>query len=371
MTTTIATAGVAAYGAADWSESLEASANTAYVTNPRMLAGSNTADRYGALTVDGSITAQTERVQLSVTPRFAATRYQDDSTLNTDTGVIDVNSLWKLERGQWGLNAQGLVDSTLTSELGLTGITTINRKHEYGSFSGNYQFFATERLSWLMQGTWAIVRYSDAGRFGLRSYDYASVQLGPTWNFSERLQGSLLLGADRIMPQGDNFQYDTSASLQLKRVINERSSWHVSVGETRVDLGMSVGTSSLFELGATRQSERVQWDISLLRNVTPIGLGLLARKDQAALTVTGATSEHCTLRLSLSVIRSAPVTFYQFRLYNGAVWGQLNAEWRWQISPRWASTIAYSRGRSRIDNGGLWADGNQARINLAWQSGRL
>ena len=27
-----------------------------------------------------------------------------------DAGIIDVNSSWKLERGEWGFNAEGLVD---------------------------------------------------------------------------------------------------------------------------------------------------------------------------------------------------------------------------------------------------------------------
>lgn len=367
--------------AADWSETLEAGANTAYATNPQLLPGLSTADQYQMLAVDGSTSMQTDRGQLSVTPRFSMTRYQHESDLDINTGSVDFASLQKLERGQWTLTGQALTDSTVTSELGLTGITNINRRHDAAIVSSGYQYLASERLSWQLQGSWQKTRYSDAARFGLSDYDYGSLQFGPTWSFTERLQGSLNLETDRINPQGGTPQKDYSASLLLKRSFSEKYGWRVSLGRTRVDSGGSgSATTSLLELGASRQGERLQWDVSLRRSVLPIGLGLLAREDQAALSMVAVTSQHSTLNLSVNIIRTDPVTFtlyldpqisVHFLAYSGASWGQLNAEWKYQFSPRWTLSAAYLYARAHNGNWQEWAIGNQARLGLLWQSGRL
>lgn len=381
MLTAIAIAAGGASPAADWSKTLEAATNATYLTNPQLQAGSNLADRSALLTVDGNTTMQTERGQLSVTPRFSMTRYQRETGLDINTGSIDLASVEKLERGQWTLSGQALTDSTVTSELGLTGITNVNRRHDAGTVSMGYQYFSTERLSWQLQGTWAVTRYSDALRFGLTDYDYASVQFGPTWNFSERVLGSLNFEADQITPQAGSIEKDYSANLVLKRSFSEQYSWKASVGATRVDTGTSgSGTSSVFELDATRQGERVQWNVAVKRAVLPIGLGLLAREDVATLGMVVSTSERSDLNVSLNIIRSDPVTLslhlapgisLNYQVYSGASWGQATAEWRYHFSPHWAVSAAYQQARARNYNVTQWANGNQARLGILWQSGRL
>jgi hypothetical protein len=381
MLTTTAMAGGTAVPAADWSETLEAAANAAYVTNPQLQPGSNVADKSALLGVDGSVSAQTERGQLSLTPRFSIIRYQQLTGLNTETGSIDITYLEKLERGQWTFTAQALTDSTVTSELGLTGITNVNRRHDAGTASLGYQYLSSERLSWQLQGAWQVTRYSDAARFGLTDYDYGSVQFGPTWSFSERLQGSLNIEADRINPKGGATENDYSVSMQLKRSLSERYAWRASIGATRVDSGSTgSATSSVFELGATRQGERAQWDVSVKRAVLPVGLGLLAREDQATATIVVGTSERSTLNLSVSAIRSDPVSLsiylnpyisLRYLVYSGASWGQASAEWKYNFSPHWSISTAYVQARARSGNLQEWANGNQARLAMLWQSGRL
>ncbi len=381
LPTAITMVGVTAW-AADWSGTLEAAANAAYATNPQLLPGSDFGDRTAVLTADGSLNVQTERRQLSVTPRLSLTRYQRERTLDIDAGGIDFSYLQKLERGQWTFSGQALSDSTVTSELGLTGITSVNRRHDAGAVSTGYQYFSTERLSWLLQGAWQLTRYSDAQRFGLTNYNYGSLLFAPTWSFSERLQGSLLLQTDRVNPRSSGTaQKDYSASLQLTRSLSERYAWRASIGATRVDSGSaSSATSSVLELGVTRQDERIQWDLSVKRAVLPIGLGLLARENQAAASMIVSTSERSTLGLSVSAIRTDPVSFsiylnpqisFSYLVYSGASWGQASAEWKYRFSPNWALSAAYVQARAHNGNWQQWANGNQARLGIVWQSGRL
>jgi hypothetical protein len=384
MTATIvAAAECGASPGSDWSETLEANVNAGYDTNPALLPGSNVADRSTRLALDSTTQMATEVSQLTVTPHLAVIRYDREKNLDITTGSLALALQDRSERGQ--LNASGLAqtDGTVTSELGQTGITNVNFRHDGYNASLGYQYLLTERLSWSLQGFGQVTRYnSDAQRYGLTSYNYGGIQLGPTWSFSERLQGLLNFETDQVSPKGGAKEKDYSVTAQLKRSFSEKYSWRASAGATRVDVPGAPGTptNAVFEVGATRQGERVQWDLSAKRAVLPIGLGLLAREDVAALSVAITLSERSTLNLSCNAIRTDPVsqTFYfapgisfNYQVYSGASWGQASAEWQYHFSPQWALSAVYLRARSRNYSIPEWANGNQARLGIVWQSGRL
>jgi hypothetical protein len=372
MLTTIATTGSRNPSAADWSGLMEASADGGYVTNPQLLPHSEVTDESAVLTADGTASMQTERAQLTLTPRVSLTRYLHNPDLDYTVGSIDLNSLEKFERGQLTVIGQVLTDSTLVSELGLTGATRVNRRHDDATLSVGYQFNQTERLSWLLQGSGQVTRYSDSPQFGLVNYTYGSVQFGPTWNLTERVQGSLMLEADRIIPQDTPNQNAFSAVLQLKRNFTEQYSWRVSVGASKVEEGSTdYGTTPVYQLGATRQGERVQWDVSIGRSVVPIGFGLLARSEQATLSLSARSSEHSTITLTFSGIRSAPVVASDFLVYPGASWGQLIAQWKYNFTQHWALSVTYLGAQARNGNLAELGISNQGRLGILWQSGRI
>ena len=377
MLTTSAMAASKSAGAADWSGTLESALNAAYVINPRLVAGGDMSDETGQLTVDGKTTAQTERDSLTLTPRFTLTRYVHDTDLNREEGSLTVNFKEKLERGQWTFDGIASTDSTLTSELGTTGITYVNLRHNTGLAELGYVYSSTERLSWSLQVGGQIARYEDAKEFGLTNYDYGSVQFGPSWNFSELVLGSVTLEADRLNPETGAKQTDYSASLQLQRSFSERYSWHASLGGARVNYGStetsasSSSTSAQYEVGATYKGERLQWDLSARRAIVPIGLGLLAPQTVVALVIAANTSEYSTLSLSLNGIRSDAVFVDHFPVYGGATWGQAGVEWRHNFTTHWAFTVGYQQSRARALDVTEWANGKQAHIGITWNSGRL
>lgn len=375
LTITAMTAGRSSR-ASDWSGTLQAAAGAGYVTNARMLPGADNSDETGDLMLDGSATRQTERSQLTMTPRLLLTRYDHETDLDTNEGSLGINFQEALERGQWTFDGQGVTDSTVTSERGTTGVTYVNRRHDSGSADLGYLYLSTERLSWLLQVSGQITRYSDAAQFGLVNYDYGSVQFGPTWNFTERVDGSLTLQANRLNPQTGARQKDYGASLQLRRKFSERYAWRVQVGGTRVEYGStdaapgSSSTTAQYEIGANYQGERLQWDLSARRAVMPIGIGLLAPETVAALLVVANTSERSTLTLSLRGIRTDAVFVSQISVYGGATFAQASLEWRHHFTTHWALSASYLQARSRTGEQD-WANGKQARLGVVWDSGRL
>lgn len=383
MLTSIAMTRGGPASAADWSETLDANTTAAYVTNPLWQPGSSFPDRAAQVAVDGNTQVSTEVSQLTVTPRFAVIRYDEEKNLDITTGNLTLAYQDKGERDQWNVSGLAQTDSTVTSELGQSGITSANLRHDSYNASVGYLYLETERLSWLLQSFGQITRYnSDAERFGLTGYSYTGAQLGPTWSFSERLDGSIAVETDEVSPQNGSTEKDYSATAQLKRKLSEQYSWHASAGVTRVDVRGSSGTpaSGVFEVGVTRQAERLQWDLSAKRAVLPIGLGLLARQDTATLSATVALSERSTLYLAGNYIRTDPVSLFLYlapgfattvQVYSGAAFEQASAEWDYHLSANWSMSVVCSQGRARNYSVPEWADGNQVRLGVSWQSARL
>lgn len=368
--------------AADWSETLDANANVAYVTNPALLAGSSIADRAAQLAMDGNTQISTEVSQLTVTPRFAVTRYDQEKNLDVTTGSLALAFQDTGERGLWNASGLAQTDSTVTSELGQTGITNVNFRHDVYNAAIGYQYLSTERLAWQLGGSGQITRYSGgAESSGLNGYGYGGIQFGPTWSFTDRLRGSLTIETDQVRPQSGSTETDYSANLQLKHSLTEKYSWHASAGATRVEVRGSPGvpTSGVFDVGVTWHGQRVQLDLSGKRAVLPIGFGLLAREDVAALSAIVAVSEHGTFTLSCNAIRSDPVSLsvyfapgisLSYQLYSGAAWVQGTGEWDYHFSQRWTLSAAYTRAHAR-NSYAESANGNQGRIGVIWQSDRL
>jgi hypothetical protein len=377
----LACAGSLTVSAADWSETLDAGLNTTYNSNPRLVPGPTTADESALLAVDGSLTGQTERGQLSLTPRFSLTRFQRDHDLDINTGSLDFGALEKFERGEWTVAAQALTDSTVTSELGLSGISNVNRRHSSESLSSGFQYYSSERLAWRFQASYALTRYTDAEHFGLTNYAFSSVQLAPAWSFSERLQGEIDLETDHVTPDGGRAEHDYSANLLLKRKLSAQYSWEASFGRTRVDTaGANTASSWVYSASATRQGERVRWELSVKRAVLPIGLGLLARSNQASLNVGAGLSERSSLNVSMSVMRTDPVALdlqlnpilsVHIPVYDGASWAQVSAEWKYVLTRSWSLTAGYLQARARSGSWPEAAIGRQGRLGITWQSERL
>jgi hypothetical protein len=377
MLTTTAVTAARSSCAADWSGVVQSTASAAWVTNARMLPGVDSSDETAQWTVDGSAIAQTERSRLTLTPRVMLTRYNHDTDLDTNAGSLGIDFEEKLERGQWTASGSAATDSTVTSERGTTGVTYVNRRHTAGTADIGYQYFSSERLSWLLQIGAQITRYTDAAQFGLVNYDYGSVQFGPEWNLSERMQGSVTLQANRLNPDGGARQNNYGISARLRRDFTEHYAWHASLGGTRVDYG-STGTSPAassttvqYELGVTYKGERLSGDLSARRAVLPIGIGLLAPETIAELVIAANVSEHGTLSLTVNGIRTDAVFVGAIPVYSGATFGQVSLEWRHHFAAHWSLLAVAKQARSRTGDIQQWANGSQAWLGIAWDSGRL
>ncbi len=356
---------------ADQQHSLTANLASGWVNNPALVRGGAPDDLLAVLTLSGRLAARRERDTLSLTPRFTATRYEGGRSLDTNTGSLELAYGRSGERGSWNLSAQGLVDSTLTSELGQSGVSDVNRRHEVLTAGGGYEWNHSERAAWRASGAWTSHHYADAAGTGLNDYRHVAASLGPTWSLRETTQASLVLGAERTLPRKGSDQSAFSASLRLAGSWNELAAWTVQAGGTRADAPGGKSNGALVALSVSSGGERLRFGADLRRDISPIGYGLLARKDRAGITLNASVTQASSLNLNVGYIRSAALRRAQLTLFEGAQYLQLGGEWRQRLSDRLDLTVSYSHVRAQGGRLPDWAMSNQARIGITWQSRRL
>ena len=356
--------------AADWDARTTASVAAGWASNPALRPGLSEGDRLAALSLSATALARTETSQFSMSPKFSAVRYDLERALDTNTGSFELHYSRTGERGNWTAAAQALVDSTLTSELGLSGISSINRRHESLLLSGGNESMLTPALSAFVNAAWTANRYIDAAGTGLNDYRYFSVNAGPSLTFSERLRGFLVLGADRTLPAAGRAQSARSASLRLGGTWSERTSWSLLAGATRVETGTGSTLGSIAEASASSGRERLHWTVSLRHDVSPIGYGLLARNDRASASALFNLGERSNVNLYVNLIRSAPLQRGGVSAFDGADYAQLGGEWRWRLFRSLDVSASASQVRSRSGHPAIWANGSQVRLGVTWQSRR-
>jgi hypothetical protein len=356
--------------AADWEGSFSSGLSAGWVSNPALIANNPRDDRLAALTFSGRATLSTELTTLTLTPRFAATRHDAERQLDTDTAALDAALARRGERSQWSLTAQALVDSTLTSELGQSGATQLNNRLESLSIGGAYQQQVTQRLSWFANAGALTNHYVEAAGTGLNDYRYLTLAAGSGWTYREGSQVALVLGADRTLPRRGEGQNAWSVSLRWTGQWSERTTWALRGGATRFDTGGGPSTGALMEASFGTRTERLDWNFSLRHDVSPIGYGLLVRKDQATMSLAARLSVRSSLNLYAALLRSEPPSRLAATRFGGSQYWQAGAEWRRRMTESLDLTASMSHVRARGGQTGGWAIGSQGRIGIAWQGRR-
>lgn len=364
----LAFAGLARAG--DWTYQENADAALGYVSNPRLVPDSNATDEQAIAALSMSLRHESETSLLQISPRIASTQYRTLNELDNTGGSLAMSWQDTSPRNSWFVNTNAAVDSTLTSELGLSGLNEVNRQRQslMAGGGGSLGWSELSQLGFQFSGT--RVHYKDAKGTGLSSYNYYSALLDPSWSVGSLSRITLTTEADSLL--ADNVggsQRSYALDLGLSRQSDERNNWHVQAGASGVDVGGPLKLGWVLNAGWVRQGELGSLSASLSRQISPVGNGLLARSDTLALDAAHSLTEHSTLSGSLDLTRSASIYASSIVVYHGSLWGNVTTQWRWQFTPRWATALraSYSSSEDGLSSG-PWAHGWDMRWSVAWQA---
>lgn len=354
--------------AADWSVQSTAQLFAQAESNPRLLPDRKQSAQAGAADLALDLGRSTELLDLDLNAHASVHRYSKDVSLDRDDQQLDLTLSRRGERYALRGDVSFTRDTTLTSELGTTGITEYNQRHRARGLSFEPTWQLSERVTAGLVAGWQDSLYARAAQSGLVNYNYRYAGLNSEYALGEQSSLSLAVSTGRL----DTDLYDSTnvdASLQLQHVWSPRWTGALSAGPSWVRTASGAHQQgSVFAASLSRrQAERLNFDASLSRSIAPTGSGFLSRRDTAGLRATAALAEHLTAVVNLSLIHSRDyVPLFGFTI-NDVRYAREEASLSWQFARDWSLGFAAGHSRQELLGSDLSGHNLDARLQLVWR----
>ena len=283
--------------AAEWTVTPSGSAFTLGQQNPNFVPdGKDDSLAFGG-NAALQVRRRTERLSLDLQSTYGAYRYRRDDNLDRDDASLGLSGLWQGERMAWSGTARATRDTTLTSELGTTGLTQGNSRHESYDLSFGPSWQPSERVIAGVSAGYDASRYPGAAAAGLVDYAQGSASGYVSYTYSERLTLTFAGAAGRLSNKGAaDDTTNTNVTVAARYALGEKWSTEASVGPSLVESGGQRERGYVYGLSASRAFERATFSINASRSQEPAGRGLLTELQR----VGAAFSTQLTERLSVS-----------------------------------------------------------------------
>lgn len=354
--------------AAEWRIAPSAFIGTSYADNPRLMidGGDSASGAVGEFKT--AIQLLTERSDFSLTPRWRSARYEEDESLDSDDQFVSARYQWMSERSQWTSELGLTRDTTLTSELGLTGLVQSNRRHQAVSVSAGPSFLLSERTTVGGQLYSVDNSYDDSEGTGLVDYAYRAVSLFGSHAISDR--GTLMLTAQGGQLTAEGWLggiVTRDASLKLSWKYQPWDLWQVlvSAGPSYADSETGSARGQLFEFEAHRRGDL--WNCSVVagRSLTPTGRGVLMRRDRVSLNGKRSLAERFDVSASAQWVRSEDLPQLEANTYY-IDYGRIDLTGSWRVGQHWSVALQLSGTTQERESSTQRAEGYRALLSMVW-----
>jgi hypothetical protein len=362
--------GVAApVSAAQWSSSADVRVSVLAEDNPGLAATSRGTSGSGEATVGFNVERSTERFDMHVAPRVSARRYSDDAGLDREEYRMDGGLDWRGERMRWLGDVWLSRESTLTSELGSTGLTQANLLRRERRVSLSPMFQLSERTSLQMGATVEDVDYSDRSLAALNGYvrSTASASLGRA--LGELLRGSLSVTGSLLQPGGGGEDSrDQSASFGLQWQGSQIALLQVSAGVSRVERAGVHRLGRTFGLGLQRQFRKASFSLDANRGLEPVGTGLITESDNVRIGAGWRVRETLQIATTLNTRQS------RYLLQNAGLpstrvrYTRAEVTMDWQLARSWSLGWQVGHAWNRQPGNVPATTGFDTRMTLSWSA---
>ncbi len=355
--------------AAEWRIEPMGQLSAQVVQNPQLVARDTTNSVGTLLNFSSTMTASTERSAWTMTPRVTSSHYTDASSLSSTDGYLDFSGTWISERTQWTSSVNLVRDTTLTSELGLTGLVQGNRPHEGVSAGISPLLQLTERLSAGAQVYYSENHYVDTAFTGLVDYNYLSTGLNAEWATTPNLQATANLSYGVLSaPDADQRTRSESIQIGLKYKLAENWSANISAGPSRVQADAGSDSGWVLSSDLKHHDERTDWSLQVGRELTPTGRGLLSRRDQITFGFSRRMTEHLVGEAYVTAVNSQALSPGQRAEFEVVRYQQLEGRLNWLLSPVWSLSFSATSQHQTLSTSGEPARGYRALLGIVWKA---
>lgn len=340
MARVVVTAGLAIAGttaqAAVWNVQGQASVYTGYDDNVRLSMSDAPKTVYAGTDASLHLAIQNPVWRASIDPRVVWVRYRNYAILNRTENYLNASWQQQTETSNDNLSANWTRDTTLTSELGLTGLAETNKRHQSTALTWVDSTQWTERFS--TQGLLfaSMHSYADATDTGLVDYNYGSAQFSMQYALTPRSQISFDVNAGKLqVPDLVNVdKVNQSLMLSYNHTFAERWQMKISAGPSRVQAPLSTESGTVYEFSLSRKSEISSLQLKVARDITPTGQGILARREQWILSASRDLTERLSSNIKVSSTRNDNLYLSYAVTARGVRYDELSSSISWRCTPR-------------------------------------
>lgn len=354
--------------AAEWTLSPSAQLTTEAQDNPRLLAERGDTETSLGTRATLLVKRQTENFGMTLVSAAGYQRYQHDTGLNRNDQQLNLALDRQGEQFSWNGGVAATRDTTLTSELGITGQTQLNQRHENFNYSFGPTWQVSERVLMSSNLEWQVNRYpSGAGE--LRDYRYGTAALSTSYVLSDRASVSLSGTAGRFST-GDSSTQSDNASVSLQGRYALSPLWSVSggAGPSWVRANHEQQQGVVYSFSVSRALERSSLSLSASRSQSPSGFGVLTETDDVRLSFGTQFSERLGGSLDLGMVRRRDA-LAEFNVDLQEVrYRHVEANLSWVVAPNWQLAFGAGNQAQRV---GTFAESPvaqnyQAHLTLSW-----
>jgi hypothetical protein len=316
-----------------------------------------------------SLTRRTEQLELVSSSRINFQRYRQDTGLDRNDQQLDLSLHWRGEHFSWTGSADAARDTTLTSELGTTGLTQFNGRHASYNFSLGPSWNISERMSMGSNVALQLNRYP-GGSPGLSDYRYGTASVNASYQVTERASLSLVGSAGHFTSDNSFASATDNSSVNLQAQYAWAEIWTISGSAgpswVKADRGREQGL--IFSASVARRLELSSLSLSASRSQSPSGFGNLTDTDEVRLSFTRQISEHLSGSLSSGLVRRRDA-LPAFGLELPEVrYQQFDASLAWQIAQSWQVVFGANNRSQRLatDSGSALARSYEGMLTLSW-----
>jgi hypothetical protein len=393
-----AISGMVAHGllhAAEWSAEPFISLQTFHTDNFLLTTAPHSDVWAAILSPSLKLNGEAEAWKVTLGAELDIKRYNEE-TFNTTEGALTLNSYYRGERNEMGLNAHFIRDNTLVSELATTGVVQAFSPRNEIYVNPTWRRALTARSNVVVGYGMTVVNYSNTPGTSLTDYREQLATLSLEHNLSERTMVSIGAYYDRFETDPDNFEADTvGVQAGIIHNFSETARATVSAGpfstrsttssQTTVCNGPIVSgicTGSAATLGSDVESDTTgftatadfskRWETAVVsvrggRELNPSGIGALVQTDLLRVAISKELSATVTALLDAGIYKSK---------YIGAAIDENTSRYfrveprvSWRVTPSWIIDAGYSYARQKYVSQTQAASANTVYVSLtyAWR----
>jgi hypothetical protein len=354
--------------AAVWGVKPRAVLNLRHDSNVQMASSNEFSGESLVALAGASVLRYSDSLRWSLDPQVTLIRYTQTKEFDRDEVQVSSGLNKYFERGSIGAAASYIRDTTLTSELGSTGLTLTNLPHERISVSLSPEYSTGEKSSLSGSAGWSTDRYPGAANdSALVDYDYVSSSMRYSYQYSQRSSVALAASYGRsVVPSYQQSTDQWAANLIWQSAITEQWNMMLGVGPMRVESEFIKDDGIQYTAQLTHRAVVDNLDLSLSHDVAPNGRGVVSKRIRAGANYSRRLTDRWSTQLGVQWIDSRDiVSSIGFQL-DGVRYLDANAMLGWQITPTISATLNAGWTTQERTLVAARAHGYRAFIGLSW-----